>query len=124
MPVIASSPLTEAEQSPPRPPTITTTAPVALPPSPTPNSRAHSPPSTHLAPPGATSSSSTHAPSALKRKRGSPSPSRDEFVLVDDPFFDEESPAAKASKSASQWNGLLRQARMARGPQWDWGTGM
>lgn len=35
-----------------------------------------------------------------------------------------ESNAYKAAKGASQWNGLLRWARRARGPQWDWSTGM
>lgn len=40
------------------------------------------------------------------------------------PYEDPNSAAAKAAKSASEWNGLLKYARKGRGPQWDWGSGM
>lgn len=42
---------------------------------------------------------------------------------ITDVFSRPDSAAYKASRSASQWNGLLRWARRTRGPQWDYGTG-
>lgn len=97
------------------PPTITTTP--SLAPAPVSSSTA---PSTLLAPPTASSSSSLPTSSSpLKRKV-----EYEEFSVEDDPFLDEESAAFKAAKSASEWNGQLKWGRQLRGPQWDWGTGM
>lgn len=55
-------------------------------------------------------------PLSLKREREVDQPTS--------PFDLPESNASKAARSASQWNSLLRWARRARGPQWDWSTGM
>jgi hypothetical protein len=59
-------------------------------------------------------------PSPLKRRLSSPPP----LAPTLDAFEDPTSAAWKAAKEASQWNGLLRWARRARGPQWDWASGM
>ncbi|KAM0752747.1 hypothetical protein T439DRAFT_323361 [Meredithblackwellia eburnea MCA 4105] len=110
-------------------PIITTTSaalsPSAQPSPPSPPSSTNAPPAptiitTHLAVP----STSTAPASSSPLKNETSSLSFDEYEEVQDPFEDEESPAFKASKSASQWNGLLRWARKSRGPQWDWATGM
>lgn len=41
-----------------------------------------------------------------------------------DRYADPSSAASQAALAASQWNSLLHWSRKARGPQWDWGTGM
>ena len=132
---LESLPSTSAAPSPvptpaPAPPP-TTTAPPALalgtpaPPKPLAFPLLPAPFALPVSAPSITSSTTLAAPPAttalspLKRRI-----SFDRHEEGQDAFLDENSAAHKAAKDASQWNGLLKWARKARGPQWDWGSGM
>ncbi|KAI5477679.1 hypothetical protein MNV49_006065 [Pseudohyphozyma bogoriensis] len=127
----------EAASPPASAPTITTSlpSPSAAPPSaPSPSATPAPPLDPSPAPAAPEASTSLLPPSdasslnPLKRKSSNSSLASgaedDSEQPQRDPWGDEQSPAYKAAKSASQWNSLLLWARKGRGPQWEWGTGM
>jgi hypothetical protein len=44
------------------------------------------------------------------------------LIPEDESYENENSAVSKATKSSRSWNSALRNARKARGPQWDWAT--